>query len=106
MIFVALPVTRETIEYIRGPFLADNIAWSIAIIALLLVLAVVAYFFWPNARSKVTPVPLPRAIATTRLNEDKSAAQNASIYDTAVDLSNIVRTYLELQYGLKTVSLT
>ena len=49
MIFVALTVTRETIEDIRGPFLADNIAWSIAIIAMLLVLAVLAFtFFWPQ----------------------------------------------------------
>jgi hypothetical protein len=106
MIFVALTVTRETIEDIRGPFLADNVAWSIAIIAILLALAVLAYLFWPNARPKVTPVPLPREIARMRLNEVRSAAQNASIYDTAVGLSNIVRSFLEQQYGLKTVSRT
>ena len=106
MIFVALTVTRETIEDIRGPFLADNIAWSIAIIAILLVLALLAYLFWPNARPKVTPVPLPREIARMRLNEIKSVAQNANMYDTAVGVSNVVRAFLEQQYGLKTVSRT
>jgi hypothetical protein len=106
MIFLALTVTRETIEDIRGPFLADNIGWSITVIAILLVLAVLAYLFWPNARPKITPVPLPREIARMRLNQVKSAAQDASFYDTAVGVSNIVRTFLEQQYGLKTVSRT
>ena len=72
MIFFALTVTRETIEDIRGPFLTDNAAWGIAIIAILLVLAVLAYVFWPNTRPKVTPVPLPREIARMRLNEVRS----------------------------------
>jgi hypothetical protein len=106
MIFVALTVTRETIEDIRGPFLTDNAAWSIAIIAILLALAVSAYFFWPNTRPKITPVPLPREVARMRLNEVKSAAHSASIYDTAVGVTNIVRSFIEQQYGLKTVSRT
>ena len=106
MIFFALTVTRETIEDIRGPFLTDNAAWGIAIIAILLVLAVLAYVFWPNTRPKVTPVPLPREIARMRLNEVKSAAPSASIYDTAVGVSNVVRSFVEQQYGLKTVSRT
>jgi hypothetical protein len=106
MIFVALTVTRETIEDIRGPFLTDNAAWSIAIIAILLVLAVLAYVFWPSARPKVTPVPLPREVARMRLNEVRSAAPSASIYDTAVGVSNVVRSFVEQQYGLKTVSRT
>jgi len=106
MIFVALTVTRETIEDIRGPFVGDNAVWSIAIIALLLVLAVLAYFFWPTARPKVTPVPLPRETARVRLNEVRAAAESASSYDTAVGLSTIVRTFVEQQYGLKTVSRT
>ena len=106
MIFVALTVTRETIEDIRGPFLADNSVWSIAIIAILLVLALLAYRFWPGARPKVVPVPLPREIARTRLNEIKAAAGTANSYETAVGLSAVVRTFLEQQYGLKTVSRT
>ena len=106
MIFVALTVTRETIEDIRGPFVGDNAAWSIAIIAILLVLAVLAYLFWPTARPKVTPVPLPREIARLRLSEVRTAADSASPYDTAVGLSAIVRAFIEQQYGLKTVSRT
>jgi len=106
MIFVALTVTRETIEDIRGPFAADNAAWSIAIIAILLILAVLAYLFWPSARPKVTPVPLPREIARIRLKEVRAAAEQASTYDTAVGVSTIVRAFVEQQYGLKTVSRT
>jgi hypothetical protein len=106
MIFVALTVTRETIEDIRGPFVGDNAAWSIAIIAILLVLAVLAYLFWPTARPKVTPVPLPREIAMLRLSEVRAAADSANSYDTAVGLSAIVRAFVEQQYGLKTVSRT
>ena len=106
MIFVALTVTRETIEDIRGPFFGDNAAWSIAIIAILLVLAVLAYLFWPTARPKVTPVPLPREIARLRLSEVRSAAESASPYHTAVGLSAVVRAFIEQQYGLKTVSRT
>jgi hypothetical protein len=106
MIFVALTVTRETIEDIRGPFVGDNAVWSIAIIAILLVLAVLAYLFWPTARPKVTPVPLPRETARLRLNEVRTAAESASAYDTAVGLSIIVRAFVEQQYGLKTVSRT
>jgi hypothetical protein len=106
MIFVALTVTRETIEDIRGPFVGDNAAWSIAIIAMLLVLAMLAYLFWPSARPKVTPVPLPRETARLRLNEVRAAAEGASAYDTAVGLSAIVRAFIEQQYGLKTVSRT
>lgn len=106
MIFVALTVTRETIEDIRGPFFGDNAAWSIAIIAILLILAVLAYLFWPTAKPKVTPVPLPREIARLRLSEVRAAADGASPYDTAVGLSAIVRAFVEQQYGLKTVSRT
>jgi hypothetical protein len=106
MIFVALTVTRETIEDIRGPFVGDNAAWSIAIIAILLVLAVLAYLFWPTARPKVAPVPLPRETARLRLSEVRVAADSASSYDTAVGLSAIVRAFIEQQYGLKTVSRT
>jgi hypothetical protein len=106
MIFVALTVTRETIEDIRGPFVGDNAAWSIAIIAILLVLALLAYLFWPSTRPKVTPVPLPREIARLRLNQVKAAAENASPYDTAVGVSAVVRAFVEQQYGLKTVSRT
>lgn len=106
MIFVALTVTRETIEDIRGPFVGDNAVWSIAIIAVLLVLAVLAYLFWPTARPKVTPVPLPRETARLRLHEVRATAESASAYDTAVGLSTIVRAFVEQQYGLKTVSRT
>ena len=106
MIFVALTVTRETIEDIRGPFSGDNAAWSIAIIAILLVLAVLAYLFWPGAKAKVTPVPLPREIARLRLSQVKADSESASAYDTAVGLSAIVRAFVEQQYGLKTVSRT
>jgi hypothetical protein len=106
MIFVALTVTRETIEDIRGPFVGDNAVWSIAIIAVLLVLAVLAYLFWPTAKPKVTPVPLPRETARLRLNEVRATAESASAYDTAVGLSTIVRAFVEQQYGLKTVSRT
>jgi hypothetical protein len=106
MIFVALTVTRETIEDIRGPFIGDNAAWSIAIIAILLVLAVLAYLFWPTARPKVMPVPLPREIARLRLSEVRARADSASSYNTAVGLSAIVRAFVEQQYGLKTVSRT
>ena len=106
MIFVALTVTRETIEDIRGPFFGDNAAWSIAIIAILLILAVLAYLFWPTAKPKVTPVPLPREIAKLRLSEVRAAGDSASPYDTAVGLSAIVRAFIEQQYGLKTVSRT
>jgi hypothetical protein len=106
MIFVALTVTRETIEDIRGPFVGDNAAWSIAIIALLLVLALLAYLFWPSTRPKVTPVPLPREMARLRLNEVRAAAESASPYDIAVGLSAIVRAFVEQQYGLKSVSRT
>jgi hypothetical protein len=106
MIFVALTVTRETIEDIRGPFVGDNAALSIAIIAILLVLAVLAYRFWPAARHKVTPVPLPREIARLRLSQVRAASESASAYDTAVGLSAIVRAFVEQQYGLKTVSRT
>ena len=106
MIFVALTVTRETIEDIRGPFFGDNAALSIAIIAILLLLAVLAYFFWPTARPKVTPVPLPREIARLRLNDVRAAADSATPYDTAIGLSAIVRAFVEQQYGLKSVSRT
>jgi hypothetical protein len=106
MIFVALTVTRETIEDIRGPFVGDNAAWSIAIIAILLVLALLAYLFWPSTRPKVTPVPLPREMARLRLNEVRAAAEGANPYDTAVGLSAIVRAFVEQQYGLKSVSRT
>ena len=106
MIFFALTVTQDTIEDIRGPFLTDNVAWSIAIIAVLLLLAAIAYFFWPEAKPKVAPVPLPRELARTRLSEVKARSENVGIQDLAVALSNIVRTFLEQQYGLKTISRT
>jgi hypothetical protein len=106
MIFLALTVTRETIEDIRGPFVGDNAVWSITIIAILLALAVLAYLFWPSARPKVTPVPLPRETARLRLNQVRDAAETATPYDTAVGLATIVRAFVEQQYGLKTVSRT
>jgi hypothetical protein len=106
MIFLALTVSRETIEDIRGPFTADNAIWSIVLITILLVLAGLAYFFWPNQKPKATPVPLPREVAKSRLSEVKTACENTGTYELAVGLSAILRSFLEQQYGLKTISRT
>lgn len=104
MIFFALTLSRQTMEDIRGTVPTDNSTGLLILAAILLGLAGLAYHLWPGPKPK--GAPLPREIAKNRLNEVSTASENTGLYELAIGLSSILRSFLEQQYGLKTISRT
>ena len=93
----------DEIEDIQPPVRPDTAVWSIAIIALLLLLAIAAYLLWPNPKKAGTPPPLPRELARMRLREVQEKLSTAGAYEFSIEVSNILRTFIERQYGVLAV---
>jgi hypothetical protein len=97
---------RDEIEDIQPPISADWTIWLIGLLAFLLVLAIVAWRLYPESRKKVDPPPLPREAALRRLGELKAQLGTISLYRFAIEVSDVLRGFIEQQYGVKAVRLT
>jgi len=96
----------DEMEDIQPPVRPDTAIWSVAIIALLLLLALAAYFLWPNPKKPGTPPPLPRELARISLRELQEKLGTTGVYDLSVEVSNVIRTFIERQYGVQAIRQT
>jgi hypothetical protein len=96
----------DEIEDIRPPVTGSPDLWLVILLGTLLVLAVLAYFLWPNPKPKIVQPPLPKEVARRRLAGAKARISNASSYDFSVEVSDILRSFIEQQFGIKAVRQT
>src|SRR5207248_480789 len=80
--------------------------WLVYVLGTLLLLAILAYFLWPGPKPKVVQPPLPKEIARRRLSEAKAKISTANSYDFSVEVSDILRSFIEQQFGIKAVRQT
>jgi hypothetical protein len=106
--FIAQAVSKapDEIEDIRPPIAGGPSLWLVIFLATLLLLAVVAYFLWPNPKPRIVQPPLPRDAAMRRLKGAKSRISTDSGYDFSIEVSDILRSFIEQQFGIKAVRQT
>ena len=96
----------DEIEDIRPPIDGAPSLWLVIILATLLLLAVVAYFLWPSPKPKTVQPPLPRELAKQRLKGVKSRIFIDSGYNVSIEVSDILRSFIEQQFGIRAVRQT
>ena len=96
----------DEIEDIRAPISAPPALWVVVLLAILLVLATLAYFLWPNPKPKTVTPPLPREVAKRRLKEVRPRIFTESGYDFSIEVSDILRSFIEQQFGIRAVRQT
>jgi hypothetical protein len=106
--FLAQVISKapSEIEDIRPPVSGPPALWLVILLAVLLALAVVAYFLWPDPKKKVVRPPLPKEIARIRLEKAKARISADSPYEFSVEISDILRSFIEQQFGIKAVRQT
>jgi hypothetical protein len=95
----------DEIEDIRPPLPPSPSLTIVILLAVLLLGAIVAYFIWPNAKVAVAS-PIPKEVARKRLQDVKEKVATASAYDFGVEVSDILRSFIEQQFGIKAVRQT
>jgi hypothetical protein len=96
----------DEIEDIRPPIAGAPSLWLVIILAALLLLAAVAYFLWPSPKPKTVQPPLPREVARRRLKGVKSRILSDSGYNVSIEVSDILRSFIEQQFGIRAVRQT
>jgi hypothetical protein len=96
----------DEIEDIRPPISGSPALWVVVLLAILLLLAILAYFLWPNPKPKVVQPPLPKELARGRLQKAKARISTASSYDFSVEVSDILRSFIEQQFGIRAIRQT
>jgi hypothetical protein len=94
------------IEDIRPPIASPPSLAIVILLASLLLLAVIAYFVWPNPKHAVSQPPLPKEIARRRLEEARTRISTADPYEFGIEVSDILRSFIEQQFGVKAVRQT
>jgi hypothetical protein len=95
----------DAIEDIRPPLPAPPSLTIVILLAVLLMLAIIAYVLWPNAKSAIAP-PIPKEVALKRLENAKERVTSVSSYDFGVEVSDILRSFIEQQFGIRAVRQT
>jgi hypothetical protein len=96
----------DEIEDIRPPIASPPSLTIVILLASLLVLAVIAYFLWPNPKQAAIQPPLPKEIARRRLEKARAKIPTADPYDFGIEVSDILRSFIEQQFGIKAVRQT
>jgi hypothetical protein len=96
----------EEIEDIRPPINGPPSLWLVVLLATLLLVAVIAYFLWPNPKPKAAVPPLPKEAAKRRLEAVKSRISTDTGYDFSIEVSDILRNFIEEQFGIRAVRQT
>jgi hypothetical protein len=101
LIMLGLTEVIQDIEDIQPPIPESRLWGVVGILAALLVIALLAYAFWPNRKKTLTPPILPKDWARAELArlDDEIAALNPD--EAAFRVSQILRSFLERQYGLR-----
>jgi hypothetical protein len=102
----AVAKAQDEIEDIRPPISGPPALWIVALLAILLLLAIVAYFLWPNPKAVVARPPLPKEQARKRLERAKARISADSSYDFSIEISDILRSFIEQQFGIRAVRQT
>jgi hypothetical protein len=97
---------QDEIEDIRPPISSPPALWIVGLLAILLLLAIVAYFLWPNPKPTIVRPPLPKELARKRLEKAKAKISADSSYDFSVEISDILRSFIEQQFGIRAVRQT
>jgi hypothetical protein len=96
----------DEIEDIRPPINGPPSLWLVLTLAILLLVVVVAYFLWPNPKPKTILPPLPKEVAKRRLQGVKSRISTDNSYDFSIEVSDILRSFIEQQFGIRAVRQT
>ncbi len=106
--FLAQAVAKgpEEIEDIRPPISGPPALWIVGLLAILLLLAIVAYFIWPNPKPAIVQPLLPKELARKRLQSARARISADSPYDFSVEISDILRSFIEQQFGIRAVRQT
>jgi hypothetical protein len=107
-LFLAQAVSKapDEIEDIRAPLSGSPALWVVVLLAILLVVAILAYFLWPNPKPAIVRPPLPKELARKRLEKAKARIPTDSSYDFSVEVSDILRSFIEQQFGIRAVRQT
>jgi hypothetical protein len=107
-LFLAQAVSKaqDEIEDIRPPISGSPALWIVGLLAVLLLLAIVAYFLWPNPKPALVRPPLPKELARQRLEIARARISADSCYDFSVEISDILRSFIEQQFGIRAVRQT
>jgi hypothetical protein len=95
----------DEIEDIRPPIAPPPSLTVIVLLAALLLLAIVAYFLWPSSRPAANP-PLPKNFARKRLQDARERVSSANAYEFGVEVSDILRSFIEQQFGIRAMRQT
>ncbi len=108
LLFLAQVTSKapDEIEDIRPPISGSPALWVVGLLAVLLLLAVVAYFLWPDPKPGIVRPPLPKDLARKRLERARTRIAADSSYDFSVEISDILRSFIEQQFGIKAVRQT
>jgi hypothetical protein len=99
--FLGLTEIIQDIEDIQPPIAQHAVLGIIGVLSALLVIALLAYAFWPNRRKAVLPPSLPKEWAHSELTRLDSEIATLDPHEAAYRISRILRGFLERQYGLR-----
>ena len=107
-LFLAQTVAKaqDEIEDIRPPISGSPALWIVGLLAVLLLIAIVTYFLWPDPKPGILRPPLPKEVAQKRLERARARISAESSYDFSVEISDILRSFIEQQFGIKAVRQT
>jgi hypothetical protein len=91
----------QDIEDIQPPIPESGLWGVVAILAALLVIALLAYAFWPNRKKPLMPPILPKDWARAELARLDNEITTLNPDEAAFRVSQILRSFLERQYGLR-----
>jgi hypothetical protein len=103
---IAQAATPQEIDDIQPPIAPDTAIWWVVAIAIALVLALIAYFFWPEKLRRHQPPPLPKATALSRLEQLRHRLEELDVFQLAVETSAVLRAFIEEQFGIRAVHQT
>jgi hypothetical protein len=102
----AVSQAPEEIEDIRSPITDSPSLMTTGILACLLVIVLVAYFAWPNAKPRAVLPPLPKDVARKQLEALKRGIQMENGYAFSIKISDLLRSFIEQNFGIKAVRQT
>jgi hypothetical protein len=98
---LALSEAVQNLEDIKPPLVESSFWGIIGTLAALLFAALLAYIFWPDRGKPVSPPLLPKEWAHLELTRVNGEIAALNPDEAAFRLSQILRGFLERQYGLR-----
>jgi len=96
----------DEMEDIRPPIMDSPSLMIVAILACFLILALIAYFLWPNPKPRAVLPPLPKELARKHLEALKQSIGTETGYEFSIKISDLLRTFIEQHFGIKAVRQT